>query len=376
MTIPVLYVMQSFDVGGTQRQLLFLLRGLDRARFRCLVAADRSGPLQAELEELGATAVILRGGRYRLRDPRGWLRRWWELGRLVRRHRIRIVHAQWPLYAAFAAPAAWAAGCRVCLLSIHGHWLRAADRLVLRALRPLLTAIVEGTPGCIERLVAQGLPASKFRLVDYGVDGAPYRDPDLGLRARRQLGLPPDAYVVTRVARCFPDKAVGDLVEAAAHVAPKAPEARFLIVGDGDELPALRARAVALGVADRVVFTGYYAALHEILAASDVVTMTSRLDELGLATVESLAAGRPVVAYRNGSIIAEAVADGVNGLLLPPADVAALADALLALHADPGLRARMGEAGRRRWAERYSLEAFGRRMGLLYAELLAAEGPR
>ncbi|OGK79632.1 MAG: hypothetical protein A2W08_04550 [Candidatus Rokubacteria bacterium RBG_16_73_20] len=370
MTIPVLYVMQSLDIGGTQRQLLFLLRGLDRRAFACVIACDRGGALAPEFEALGASLVVLRGGRYRWRDPRGWLVRGWELYRLARRHRVRIVHAHWALYGLVGTLAGWAARSPVRLLSMHGHWLRPGDRRILKALVPFLTAIVEGTPGCIDRLVAQGLPRGTFRLIDYGVDGAPYADPGLGARARRQLGIPEDAYVVTRVSRCFPDKRVGDVVEAAAAVLPRVPGARFLVVGDGDELPRLRARARELGLEGKVIFTGFYANLHEVLAASDVLTMTSSLDELGLATLEALAAGKPIVAYRNGAIITEAVEDGTNGVLLAPGDVRALGEALVALHAQPEVRARMGHEARRRWQARYGLEAFGRRMGDLYRRLL------
>ena len=119
-----------------------------------------------------------------------------------------------------------------------------------------------------------------------------------------------------------------------------------------------------------MIFTGFYANLHEVLAASDVLTMTSSLDELGLATLEALAAGKPIVAYRNGAIITEAVEDGTNGVLLAPGDVRALGEALVALHAQPEVRARMGHEARRRWQARYGLEAFGRRMGDLYRRLL------
>jgi glycosyltransferase involved in cell wall biosynthesis len=370
MTIPVLYVLQSLDIGGTQRQLLFLLKGLDRRTFPCVIACDRLGELAPDFEALGAVLIVLRGGRHRWRDPRGWLRRAWEVFRIVRHHRIRIVHSQWPLYALFGTLAGWAAGAPVRLLSIHGHWLRPTDRRILRVLRPFLTAIVEGTPGCIDRLVTQGVPRRTFRLIDYGVDGSLYDDPGLAARARRRLGVPDDAYVVTRVSRCFPDKGVGDVVEAAALVLDKAANAWFLVVGDGDELPRLVARARELGLGERVIFTGFYANLHEVLAASDVLTMTSRLDELGLATLEALAAAKPVVAYQNGAIIAEAVHHGDNGLLLPGGDVRALADALVVLHADAPLRARMGRASRRLYESRYGLDAFGRRMGELYGQLV------
>jgi glycosyltransferase involved in cell wall biosynthesis len=373
MTTPVLYLVQSLDIGGTQRQLLFLLQGLDRRRFRCIVACDRAGgELWAAVQALGVTLIVLRCGRYRWRDPRGWVLRAWEVFRLVRRRQIRIVHSQWALYALFGTLAGRLAGAPVRLLSMHGHWLRWYDRLILRVIRPWLTAIVEGTPGCIDRLVAQGLPRAAFRLVDYGVDGAPYTDPGLRSRARAALGLPPDAYVVARVARCFPDKGVGDVIEAAPAVLARVPGSLVLVVGDGDELPALRARAQQLGIAGRVVFTGFYADLPVVLAAMDVLTMTSRTDELSLATLEALAAGKPVVAYRNGALIAEAVTHGENGLLLPPRDVKALADALVALGERPAEREAMGRASRRVFEARYGLEAFGRKMGAVYAECLGA----
>ena len=202
--------------------------------------------------------------------------------------------------------------------------------------------------------------------------GAPYAESGLRARARARLGIAPDAFVVARVARCFPDKGVGDVVEAAARVLARAPAARFLVVGDGDELPRLKARAGELGIAGAVIFTGFEPNLPEALAATDVLTLTSRTDELSLATLEALAAGKPVVAYENGALVREAVTPGVNGLLLPPRDVPGLADALLSLWARPEARLAMGHASRRTFEAKYGLEAFGRRMGELYAECLDA----
>ncbi|HEX7590823.1 MAG TPA: glycosyltransferase [Candidatus Limnocylindrales bacterium] len=141
------------------------------------------------------------------------------------------------------------------------------------------------------------------------------------------------------------------IVEAAALLAkdPTLPRTRFRLAGSGTLGPELAARAAELGIADRIELVGRIepSAMPEFLAGLDIYVMPSRSESLGVGALEAAAAGLPVVATRVGGI-PEAVADGETGLLVPSEDAPALASALGQLAQDKDLRARLGEAGRRR----------------------------
>jgi glycosyltransferase involved in cell wall biosynthesis len=130
-------------------------------------------------------------------------------------------------------------------------------------------------------------------------------------------------------------------------VAAARPGARLLLVGAGADDDALRVRAAELGLEALVHFAGFQDDPAPYLSACDVVLVPSLKEGLGFAALEAMALERPVVASNTGGL-PEAVADGETGLLVPPGDASALADAVLALIADPTRRAALGRAGRAR----------------------------
>ena len=133
------------------------------------------------------------------------------------------------------------------------------------------------------------------------------------------------------------------------------PEARLVILGDGELRDALEARARALGLADRVVFAGFRRDLDRLLPAISVFCLSSHLEGLGTSLLDAMAYGLPVVATAAGGI-PEAVVDGVTGRLVAPRDPAALAEALAEVLCDEGRRAAWGAGGRRQFLERFTAE--------------------
>jgi len=172
---------------------------------------------------------------------------------------------------------------------------------------------------------------------------------------------------VLTVARLDPQKGLHDLVAAAALV----PEARVMVVGEGPERRALETRIAHLGLGDRVHLLGFRSDVPDLLAGSDLFVLPSLFEGLPLSILEAMAAGKPVVATAIGGND-EAVVDGATGLLVPPGDPRALADAIRALLRDPERRRRLGEAGRRRAEAEFSAPAMVRRVAAVYDELLAA----
>jgi glycosyltransferase involved in cell wall biosynthesis len=207
------------------------------------------------------------------------------------------------------------------------------------------------------RLLGAGVPAGSIRLCPNAVDEAFVPEPPGRTAARARLGLDPDDVLVGTVSSVVDYEGLDVLVRAVARLAPQHPRLRLRIVGDGVSLPALRVLARDLGVADRCQFTGRvprsearwnHAALDVFVVPRRDLPVTRAVTPMK--TVEASASARPVVAS-DLPALAELVQDGVTGLLVPPGDDAALADALAGLMTDPGRRQRLGEAGRA-WALR------------------------
>ncbi|HUI98776.1 MAG TPA: glycosyltransferase family 4 protein [Usitatibacter sp.] len=175
--------------------------------------------------------------------------------------------------------------------------------------------------------------------------------------------------LVAFAGRCGEGKGLFDLLEAVAALAPRAPHLRLECAGEGD-LDAVLARARALGIAERLVLRGWIAPRErdELLARAWVFVLPSRAEALPMSVLEAMAAACAVVATAVGGI-PDVVRHGVNGLLVPPAEPGALAEALAALLSDPGRAARLGRAARATIAERYTVDRAVERLEQVYGAL-------
>jgi glycosyltransferase involved in cell wall biosynthesis len=177
------------------------------------------------------------------------------------------------------------------------------------------------------------------------------------------------------VARLEAEKGHRYLIEAMPAILETSPDAWLAIVGEGSESDALRAQTASLGrrVARRIVFSGRREDIASLTADLTVAVLPSLREAQGISLLEAMARRIPVVASAVGGI-PEVVTDGVDGLLVSPADPAALATAITRLLVDARLRTRMGEAGYRTVAERFSIDAQVRRIEAVYDEELARAG--
>ncbi|MBN2491041.1 MAG: glycosyltransferase [Planctomycetes bacterium] len=219
-------------------------------------------------------------------------------------------------------------------------------------------------------MVADGIAAERIAVVPSGVDTARLdRIEESPAAVRRVLGLELDWPVVGCVAHLAWHKGQEFLVRAAPRLIARVPEVRILIVGEGPRRAALEAEIRALGVGDRVRLTGFRADVLALVRALDVLAMPSVMEGLNTTLLDAQALGIPVVATRVGGI-PEAVADGEGGVLVPPRDPAALAEALADLCADPARRAALGQRGRAWVRERFSVDRMVEGVLAVYRELV------
>ena len=201
-------------------------------------------------------------------------------------------------------------------------------------------------------------PAEKFIVIYNGIVTDKYNVADrAGNRAAyvAELSLPTDALIVGGVGRFVAHKRFDAFVRIAAAVAAKNAQAYFVLVGDGPDLPAVKALADSLGIASRVRFTGYRSDVPKMMPAFDVFLMTSDREGLCYVNVEALSAGVPVVSSHIGPM-PEYLSDGADGYLVPPEDEAGFADAVLKLLADAELRARLGVRARETAKRMFEME--------------------
>jgi glycosyltransferase involved in cell wall biosynthesis len=192
------------------------------------------------------------------------------------------------------------------------------------------------------------------------------------LRAR--LGVPPSAPIAVSIGRHVPEKGYRHLVDGAARLERTKPDVHWILVGDGELRGELEAQAQRLGLVSHVHFTGWRDDVAEMLALADVFVLPSESEGFGRVLVEAMAMGRPVVATNVGGI-PDIVLDGETGLLVEPANAAALADAVRALVDEPARAARLGAAGRVRAESTFSLGAHVDAVERVYEEVLGRGAP-
>jgi len=377
--IQVLHLVDSFCLGGSERQVANLVAGLREGEFRPHVACFRAeGELLEQVRAEGVPFV-----EYPLPSliSATTAARLIDLVRYLRRHRIAVVHTTGVYANAFGVTAAALARTPAIVASVRdmgglcGDGLQRLQRWACR----LADAVVANAEAVARRLRAEGWNGAKIEVIRNGFvpPAAPPATGTGGLGLREELGIPPGVPVIGAICRLHPVKRLGDLLAAAALLADRHPETRVLLVGPfsgGSVIEncrrELRERADRLGLGDRVIMTGARTDVPRILAELSVSVLPSASEGLSNALLESMAAGVPVVATAVGGT-PEVVEDGLCGLLVPPADPASLAAAIGCLLDSPPLAAALGEAGRRRVEERFGLDRMVEETTRLYRRLLA-----
>jgi glycosyltransferase involved in cell wall biosynthesis len=356
----ILHVDTARSWRGGQNQVLLTAQGL-RSRGHQVALACRAG---GELEARARAAALS----VRPLPFRGdlWPPAVTSLAAVLREVKPRLLHLHDPhavsagLLARRLASPVKAVATRRVDFPLKGAFSRAKYRACER--------VIAVSSAIRKELVRSGLHEEQVRLVHEGVpDRAPRPD---GRAALRELGVPEGAQVVGNVAALTDHKDHATLLEAAALVVRVRPETSFVIAGEGERRQALLAQRQRLGLADHVVFAGFRDDLDRLLPAFDVFCLSSHLEGLGTSLLDAMAFARPIVATAAGGI-PDAVVDGLTGRLVPVRDPESLAAALLELLGDPERRAQMGDRGRRRFLEHFTLERMVEDTLGVYAELWA-----
>ena len=368
--IGVLHIVDCLNVGGTERQLFELIRRLDRARFRPMLACFKpGGELLPALRELGIEPEVfpLRGS---LAQPNTAFQVA-RMAMMIRQNDIRIVHAHDFYSNVIGVAAASVAGAKsIASRRDLAHWLGGTQRKALRLACRMADAVIANAGAVAEQTARDfAVDAHKLHVVPNGIDVAHF---DLQAFRTPEPLLPAGDVSIPRVVMVgsmhLPDKGHADLLEAAAILKSRGVHAQYIFVSDGALRPELEAKAKTLGISDDVSFLGRRGDVPSVLVRCDVVAHPSWSEGFPNAVLEAMCAARPVVATRVGGI-PEVMEDGVHGILLEPQRPADLASALEKILANPLAGHVMGLRGRQHVEREYSLDKMRKTVEALYEQL-------
>jgi len=369
--LRAMFVITSMPVGGAETLLVDLVRRMDRQRFLPeLCCLKDPGPLGAML----ASEIPVHHG---LLTRKTDVRVLWRLARLMRRiDAVVTVGAGDKMF--WGRLAAYLAGVPVIASALHSTGWPDRVQFANRLLAPITDAFVAVAEPHGRYLAAyEGCSAAKIHVVPNGVDVERFRPrpPNRTLRAEFDLAL--GAPVVGIVAALRAEKNHALFLRAAAVVQRSLPEARFLIVGDGPQRGELEVLADSLAVGRAVRFLGTRSDVPEVLSLIDVLALSSHIEANPVSILEAMAAGKPVVATRVGSIDT-VVEDGRSGYLVPPGSEEQLAGRLIELLRDRSRAAAFGRSGRQYVLEHASIEqmvaGYEELLGGLYQQKAVARG--
>jgi glycosyltransferase involved in cell wall biosynthesis len=373
--IPVLTFLSNFLIGGTERQVVNLVKNHDRSRFDVHLACfRRAGPL---LHEVDNSDVALSEYPITTLPSLKTLAQQARFVRYLRAHRIRVVHS-FGFYAnIFAIPAARIAGVALVVASIRdtGDHLTRAQKALQKSVCRAADHVLVNAQAVRDVLVTGGYDPKRITIIRNGIDVGRFSDRPSDPTVRPSLGLPGAGPLVAVFARLNRLKGLEYFLDAAALLRDRFEEARFLIVGDSissEYREDLENRAQALGLGDRIVFAGFRSDVPLLLAEVTISVLPSLAEGLSNVVLEAMVAGVPVVATAVGGTT-ELIEDGVSGLLVPPRDAGALAEAIGGLLADPERGQRIGRAGRQAARERFSLQSTVEQTERLYERALSRE---
>jgi glycosyltransferase involved in cell wall biosynthesis/predicted N-acetyltransferase YhbS len=347
----VLWVIKGLGPGGAEHLLAETAGTIDpaRAEVTCAYVLPSKDHLVDRLERAGVRTVCVGAAAQGSRNL-GWPVR---LARLVRSGEWDVVHVHSPLPASVARVAAWSVrGSRPQVVTTeHNAWgtfqwgTRLLNRLTIRrdhsvfAVSDEVLASIKGSTRKRAVTLRHGIDIAKAAAF------ASDRD-----QVRAELGIGPDEVVIGIVANFRPQKDYPSLVRAARLMLDSGTAARWVVVGQGPLEAEIRSLAAASGLADAMLFTGFRPDAQRVMSGFDVFTLSSVFEGLPVALMEACALGLPVAATAVGGV-AESLHDGVDALLVPPSDPAALAHAWQRLVDDPELRSQFAAAARNKATE-------------------------
>ncbi len=352
---------------GGQSQALYLTKGLKERGFDVSLICQDGSPLSQKATDAGIETYPLKM-RFEF-DPLSII----KISKILEKKKALILHshdshsATLGILSSLVHPVPIKISARKVDFSVKGNPFRKLkyDKLV--------SAVIAVSNGVKEVLIKDGIPESKIHTIYEGTDLKKFEIESTKEEWKQKLGFRKDKFLAGIVAHLTDHKGHIYLIESAKILKEKSADLEILIIGDGELKDFLVSRTKELGVEDIVKFLGFRNDIPHLLKAIDLFVLSSYLEGLCTSLLDAMASRLPIVATRTGGI-PEAVEEGVNGILVPPRNPSALADAIYHLYRNRDLLIKMGENGYERAKKLFSVESMVENTISLYKKLLKEKG--
>jgi glycosyltransferase involved in cell wall biosynthesis len=367
----ILYISNTGKIiGGGEFSLLNLIENLDKKRFEPLVAVPGEGNFTDKLKRARIPYLLISLPTLRSHRIDLMLLSIIQFTKILNKQNIDLVHAN-------GSRAMLIGGLAARFASLPCIWhLRVADKSELiydKLLYSLATRVVAISSAVVKRLTGRRVKR-KIRLIHNGVDLKIFQPENKQYRQDvcSEIGIDPNAPVITTICQLTPRKRVDIFIRAAAIVLKSLPEVKFIICGSGVDgyQHELTNYAKECGVGGKVIFTGFREDPQKILGATDIFVLPSDNEAFGRVLIEAMASEVAVVATRSGGI-PDIIEHRENGYLFELGNFAELADRLLKLLKDNSKIKRISQAGRKGVVDHFSIQIHVKRVQALYDEMLA-----
>jgi glycosyltransferase involved in cell wall biosynthesis len=380
--INLLYVITKLELGGAQKQLLSLVKFLDKDKFNIFLFTAQEGLL---VEDFGRIpGLTLKKSRYleRAINPLYDLLAVREIAGFIKENEIEIVHTHSSKAGIVGRLAAKIAGAKSVIHTVHGWpfheyqpWLEHKLFLQLERFTGRFTDIFAVVSEFDRKkgLAAHiGLP-EKYRRIYYGINFDEFKYQKSAIGLKKDLKMQANELVVTNISCFKPQKSPLDFIRLASLTMKAVPGVKFLLVGDGVLREKIERLINSLGLENRVVLAGWSRDIPGILSISDAVVLTSLWEGMPIAVLEALSSACPVVATDTGGV-RELIKDGENGFLVQAKDMQKMAQKLALILGDGALREKMKEKAVISLDQNYAIDNMAECHQSLYQELALKKG--
>lgn len=376
-TIKVIFVITGSGVGGAEKMLYHTIKGLNPERYNAkLCSLKKKGVFASRLEADGLEVYSLN-----MRDEdtlAGWfdsLRVLVLLFMYILKERPAIVHSFLFRANIIARIAAFLSGVPVVISSVR---VMGGEKRYCHIIERVTSFMTDHYVTVSDQVKAHSIQKAriaekKISTIYNGVSAQ--RAPVFDMTEfMRDFGLKTDDRILMTAGRLHRQKCYDHLIQAMPMVQAAFPTVKLLILGEGEEENNLKKLVNSLELKEKIIFMGLRPDVDRMLQCSELFVLPSRWEGLPNALMEAMAAGKPVVATAVGGV-PELVADGVTGVLVPPEDFRALADAIKGLLSDEKRALAMGAAGRERVQQCFSIDAMVAKTEVLYQKLITQKIP-
>ena len=375
----LLHFVTKLELGGAQQSILYALKNFDRNHFRVFLVSGTEGFLVEEALRLPRTQVILLPGlKHPIRPPYD-LATLAHLTKILRRHKIDLVHTHSSKAGIIGRVAGRIAGVPAIVHTIHGwsfnDYQRPLERKFYIGLERLTAKftdrliVVSATD--IDKGLEEGIGRpEQYQMVRCGIEIDKFQYTRINIRKKREeLGILSGGPLIGMIACFKPQKAPLDFIRAAGIVNRQFPRANFLLVGDGILRPQIESWIAQMNLNSQVILSGWREDIPEILASIDMLVLSSLWEGLPRVFLQAMAAGKPIVATAVDGA-REVILDGVNGYLVPPRQPEKLAEKIMELLTHPRRAKKMGMQGRKLLNSSFDIDHMVRKLEEIYLYLL------